>query len=196
MDTLTEIIRENIGKSSYQMKQFFQDLITKGELKAYFVELNKEIVEKNTGDEKVVKTIKGAVLTPTTKLEEYQAVFVEDPTTKIVYNLDIGSRGGMFFDDGDSQTTYHHCTLERLAKEFDPKKVTTKKGYGTFGSFDDGISIPEELVTARLRVTYDEDEDCGAVVATSGHLVIEGAQDDLFTKVYNFVKNGSSRGSV
>jgi hypothetical protein len=193
MADLVEIIRENIGKSSYQMRQFFQDLIKKEELKAYFVELNKEIVEKNTEDEIVVKTIKGAILTPTTKLEEYQAVFVEDPTSKIMYNLDIGCRGGMFFDDGDSQTMYHHCTLERLAKEFNPKKVATKKGYGEFGSFNDGISIPREMITARLSISYDQDEYCDNVTATRGHLVIEGEQDNLFTKVYHFVKNGSSR---
>ena len=190
MDTHTETIRENIGKSSYQMRQFFQDLVAKKELKAYFVEVNKEIVEKNTEDEEVVRTIKGATLTPTTKLEAYDAVFVEDPATKIMYNLDIGGRGGMFFDDGNSQTIYHHCTLERLAKEFNPKKVTIKKGYGEFGSFNDGISIPRELITARLHVSYDQDEYCDKVVATRGHLVIEGDKDDLFTKVYNFVKNG------
>jgi len=192
MIELVEIVRENIGKNSYEMRQFFQRMVKNGELKAYDVEVNKKIVEKNTDDEEIVRTKKGATLTPTQELIEYQPVLVEDPETGVMYNLDIGSRGGMFFNDGDSQTIYHHCVLEKLAQKPDSKKIATGKEFGQFGSFDEGISIPLEMITARLRISYDQDWESGResdyVAGTSGSLVIEGEKDKLFEKVYSFVK--------
>jgi len=192
MAELAEVVRENFGKSSYQMRQFFQQMVKDGELKAYSVEVNKRIVEKDTEDEEVVRTKKGATLTPTAELKEHQPVLVEDPATGSMYNLDIGSRGGMFYDDGDSQTIYHHCVLERIAQGFDPKKVADRTSFGDFGSFKDGISIPLEMVNARLRVSYDEDWESGGdhdyVARRRGNLVVEGEKDVLFDKVCKFVR--------
>jgi len=191
MAELVEVVRENFGKSSYQMRQFFQQMVKVKELNAYSVEVNKRIVEKDTEEEEVVKTKKGAILTPTTELKEYQPVFIKDSATESMYALDIGSRGGMFYNDGDSQTIYHHCVLERIAQGFDPKKVTDKKSFGDFGSFKDGISIPRDMVTARLRVSYDENwesgEDIDYVAGRTGNLVVEGDCDKLFEKVCKFV---------
>jgi hypothetical protein len=194
MVELVEVVRENAGKSSYQMREFFQDMIDKKELEAFFVEVNKKTVEKDTEDEKVIRTKKGATLTLIRKLKEYEPTLVKDPITGIMYNLDIGSRGGMFFDDGDSQTMYHHCTLERLIEQFDPKKIGTRKGFSDFGSFDDGIQITREMVIARLRVSYDEDREYSHIkgsdyiAKTRGHLVVEGMQDKLFERVCRFVR--------
>ena len=118
-----------------------------------------------------------------------------DSKTGIMYNLDIGSRGGEFYNDGDSQTIYHHCVLERLAQRFDHKKVENRTNFGGFGAFKDGISIPQEMVTARLRVSYDEDwEGSGEVdrvAGTRGNLVVTGEQDSLFQKVHEFVTQNS-----
>lgn len=190
MAELVEIIREDVGKTSYAMRYFFQKMIDKGELKAYSVEINKRIVEKDTDDEEIVRTKKGVTLTPTERLREYQSVFIEDSETGTLYNLDIGSRGGMIYDDGDSQTIYHHCVLEMLAKKFDSKKIM-KKGLGIWGSFDNGLSIPDEMIKGRLKVSYDEDWESGVnfdeIAGTTGDLVIEGKKDKLFEKVYDFV---------
>ncbi len=189
MAELTEIIRENYGMISYQMRQFFLEMIKQRKLRAYTVAVNKRTVEKDTENEEVVRIRKGAILTPTTELREDQAVLIEDPKTGTMYNLDIGSRGGMFYNDGDSQTIYHHCILEKLAEQFDLRKVAT------FGSYR--ISIPGEMVTARLRVSYDEDWESGGesdyVAGTRGYLVIEGEQDNFFKEVCDFIggKNGS-----
>ena len=192
MKELTEILRENVGRTSYQMRLFFQQMVKKGELRAYHVEVNKQFVEKDTEDEEVVRTRKGATLTPTKNLREYQPVLVESPKTGVMYNLDIGSRGGMFFNDGDSQTMYHHCVLEKIAEGFDPKKVADRTDSGELGSFKNGISIPREMVTGRLKVSYDEDWESGResdyIAKTEGALVIEGEQDELFKKVCEFVR--------
>lgn len=192
MAELAEIVRENVGKNSNAMRQFFQQMVKRRELKAYCVEVNKRIVEKDTEDEEVVRTRKGATLTPTEKLREYQPVIIEDPETGVMYNLDIGCRGGMFFDDGDSQTIYHHCVLERIAQRFDPRKVADRTSFGDSGSFKDGISIPREMVTARLRVSYDENWESGGemdyIAGTRMGLVVEGKRDDLFNRVCEFVR--------
>lgn len=192
MEGLTEIVNENIGKSSDEMRQFFQKMVKRNELKAYGVEVNSKTVERDTEDETVVRIRKGATLTPTKKLREYQHVLIEDPTTRALYNLDIGSRGGMFFDDGDSQTIYQHCVLEKLARRFDPKKVTDRMDFGDSGSFEEGISIPGKLVTARLSVSYYQDwESRGEsdyLAGTRGTLIVEGQQDNLFKKVCGFVR--------
>lgn len=192
MAELAEIVRENIGKSSYQMRQFFQQMVKGEGLQAYTIEVNKKIVEKDTENEKVVRIKKGATLTPTTELREYQPVLIEDPETGVMYNLNIGSKGGRIYNDGNSHTIYHHCVLERIAQGFDLKKVTDKTNYGEFGSFKDGISIPGEMVTARLRVSYDEDWESGHysdyVAETKGNLVVEGEQDKLFENVCKFVR--------
>lgn len=188
MAKLEEVAREGVGKSSYQMRNFFQEMFKRGELKAFSVEVDKQEVLSDTEDEKVVKTKKGATLTPTTKLEEYQPVILVDSKTGIMYNLNVGSRGGEFYDDGDSQTIYHHCVLSRLSR-FDPKKITS--------DHHGGISIPNNMVTARLRVSYDEDWESGEntdrIGATRAHLVIEGEQDSLFQRVYEFVRTPISQ---
>ncbi len=192
MAELSEVVRENFGKSSYQMRQFFQQMVKSRKLRAYSVEVNKRIVERDTEDEEVVRTKKGATLIPTIELREYQPVLVEDPATGFMYNLDIGSRGGMFYDDGDSQTIYHHCVLEKIAQGFNPKKVADRTSFGDFGSFKDGISIPQEMVTARLRVSYDENWESSGdhdyVAGRSGNLVVEGEKDRLFEEVCKFVR--------
>lgn len=182
-------LKENIGKSSYEMRQFFQEMIKTGKLKAYNVELNKQVIEKNTDEEEVIRIKKGATLTPTEKLSEYRPVFVEDLTTSTIYHLNIGSRGGMFFNDGDSQTIYHHCVLERIVQGFDPKKINSC----IRSNFEDGISIPPEMVTARLRISYDQDWESGGnydyIEETRGNLIVDGEQDSLFAKVMDFVRN-------
>ncbi|MEK6861321.1 MAG: hypothetical protein AABY07_05095 [Nanoarchaeota archaeon] len=164
MTELAEIVRENVGKNSYQMRQFFQQMVKRGELKAY--------------------TRKRATLTLTEELRENQPVFIKDPETRIMYYLDIRSEGGMFYNDGNSQTMYHHCVLERLTKQLDPKKVATR--------FDGGTTVPKEMVAARLRIDYDQDCKSGGehdyVAETRGNLVVEGKQDKLFKKVCKFVR--------
>jgi len=192
MTDLAEIVMENVGKSSYQMRLFFQQMVKKGELRAYQIEVNKRFVEKDTEDEEVVRTRKGATLTPTEELREYQPVFVEDPKTGVMYNLDIGSRCGMFFNEGYSQTVYHYCVLEKIAQRFDSKKVADRTSFGVFGSFKDGISIPREMVTARLRVSYNEEREYSGefdyIAGTEGNLVVEEEQDNLFKRVCKFVR--------
>lgn len=172
MPELSTIVREDVGKRSSEMIYFFQRMVKNAELKAYSVTLKKR---------------KGITLTPTSELKEYQMVFVEDQRTGNMYNLAIHVRGGMIYNGSDSQTIYHTCVLEKLAQKFDPKKVTTGSVEGI-----SVISIPQKMVTARLRVNYNEEWESGYdqdyVEGTKGNLVTEGEHDTLFEKVREFVK--------
>jgi hypothetical protein len=102
--------------------------------------------------------------------------------------LDIGCYGGQFCDDGDSQTMYHHCLVERLTK-FNPKKGVFRTG---FPLVCEQISIPENMVDARLRVSHNDDwESAGEqdiIAGTRGEMVVEGERDGLFEKVCEFVR--------
>lgn len=184
-----ESVRGSVGKSSSQMKWFFQEMIKKGELIAYTVEVNKRTVEE-TEEEQVIRIRKGATLTPTKELYPYENIdtIVEDPKTRTKYLLHIGSEGGMFSEDGDSQTIHHRCVLERLAQQFDPRKVVAGLG---------GIYAPKEVVSAILSVGYGEDwgsrGESDGIRGTRGNLAVEGEQDGLFEKVCEFVRGECSK---
>ena len=184
MVKLDEIVKEDIGKSSFEMKYFFQGMVDKDELEAYLVEINKEIVKKDDDEEKVVRIKKGATLVPIKEIRENRNIFVKDIKTGIFYHLNIGSYGGMFYDDGDSQTIYHNCTLEKLPMGFDFKKISRERHNRCF--------IPEEIIEARLRVNYNDDWSSSGgtdyISGSHGSFVIEGEKDELFEKVYDFVR--------
>lgn len=185
---LSEVLKENIGRSSYEMRQFFQGKITDGELKAYSIDFNRKKIMKDNENEKIIRIRKGATLTPLEKLSEYRPALLEDPKTGTRYKLDIGTRGGMFFNDGDSQTIYHQCVLEKLVNGFDFRKVFTK-------NYFNGILIPGDMISAKLFVAYNEDwESSGEsdyISGKSGSLVVEGEMDALFEKVCEFVRGRS-----
>ncbi len=183
MAKLDEIVRENIGKSSYSMNYFFQSMIDKKELEAYSVRTNEQIIEKDDGEERIVKVKKGATLIPIKEIEERRDIFIKDKITDTFYYLNIQSSGGSFSEDG-SQTIYHNCTLERLSKKTDFRKINN--------GGHNGLSIPGEFIDAKLRVSYSDDWDGGGetdfISGSRGKFVIEGEKDGLFEKVYDFVK--------
>ena len=184
MSKLAEIVMENVGKSSFDMRCFFQGMVDKGELEAYLVRINEEIVKKDDKKERIVIIKKGATLVPTKEIQENRNIFVKDSKTGIFYNLNIGSQGGAFYDDGDSQTIYHNCILEKLTKSFDRKNID-------FNSYA-GLVIPEEIIEARLRVNHSDDWNSSGetdyIGVSHGNFTIEGEKDSLFEKVYEFVR--------
>mgnify|MGYP001600875628 CR=1 FL=1 len=186
MTDLAEIVRENVGKNSLSMRLFFQGLIDNGEIKAYSFEIDKSTVEKDTDDEKVIRIKKGLTLEEVKKLAEYQPVFIEDVNKGSMYYLHISSHGGMFDDEG-GQTIYNNCSLERLASGFNPRLIS-----GGYRNENSGISIPEDMIVARLRVNYSDDWEAGAdvdyIADRRGSTVVEGKRDKLFDNVLEFVR--------
>ncbi len=176
--TLAKIVEENIGKPIYEMKRFFQELVDNQKLIAYVVELNKQTIERDTKEEKIIKIKKGLSLTPTKKIDEI-CMFIENPPKNDLYSLSITSRGGMFFNDGNSQTTYDRCLLEKLKRKPNPEEVSKNC---------DILIFSNKLVIATLDVNHEEYWENDRIQKTSGHLVIAGEQDSLFDKFYEFLK--------
>ena len=93
MTEVTEAVKENVGKSSYVMRGFFEDLIGKGELIAYLVEVDKQTVVTDTEEEIIVRRTKGATLTSVNELREYLGGnIVEDVKDAFVFMLEKYSR--------------------------------------------------------------------------------------------------------
>ncbi len=172
MTKLTKVVREDVGRSSDEMRMFFQSMVSDRRLNAYLVQID---------NERIARRDEGAALTPTTQLPVYGDVtcVVEDPATRFLYFLTIGSRGGILFNDGDAQTMYDRCVLARIAQGFDPK--VTKR-----------IPFPSTRATPSVSVDYQVDfrsgGDCDYVAGTRGSLVVEGEQDSLVDRVRRFVK--------
>lgn len=179
MTELAETLSERIGRSSYDMTRFFQGMIEKGELKASSVVVDKKVIEKDSDKERVVRTIKGVTLTPTDEIR-YGYPFILQTPSGCMYHLDIGSRGGMFYNDGDSQTIYDHCNLERLSKNFDTKEVSRSGNY-----------ILEKMVDGILRVSYDQDWEDDYPEGSRGSLSVEGEMDEFFERVCDFVREAA-----
>jgi len=174
MVELAEVVRENIGKSCYQMTEFFQSMIDKKELNAYLVEIDKKIIEKDTEEEQVIRIKKGATLTPTTELGIEPGVLLEDPATKTFYNLNIGV-------DGYSSFTHDFCVLEKLPSPFDSKCIPDVKERYCCGIRR--LYFPDDMLAAKLRMEW-----YGTREQREHSLVVEGEQDKLFEKVCEFVR--------
>jgi len=178
---------EKIGKGSYEMLYFFQTLVDSKKLKAYSAEVDKRFLDKDTDEEEIIRIKKGLTLTPAEKISEGRPYFLEDVESKKTYSLRIGSEGGAFYNDGDSQDIYHHTTLERLTDKFDKTKV--QKNELVFH----GLSIPQEMVDGILMASYtdkwDSVGDMDFIKEYNGNTFFKGEPDKLFDSVLEFLRN-------
>ena len=191
MSELAIIINEEVGKSSYEMRKFFQKLVEEGILEAYTQRINKKTSEE-TEDEIITTIKKGVSLTPTQKLSSTEySQFLKDPETGAEYYLFLFSHGGAFDSDG-SHTTLHTCRLDKLIKEYDPRVLQKADRYAA-------LIIPKEMVVARIKIDYTEEWDCSGPshdICTDrrGSLTLNAKEgftleeEPLLQKVYDFVK--------
>lgn len=165
MEGLVESVREDAGKSGFDMLCFFNGLVKSGELRAYRTE--KSLVKAD-------------------RLEMERPFVLEDPATGSMYAFKIGSYGGMVYNDGDSQTIYDNCIVEKLSKGIARNlNIRTTE-------FPNGAAVPSEWVSAKLRVSHSNDFESGGsfdyVRSSNGSLTIEGESDGLFKKICEFVR--------
>ncbi len=190
MQVLDEIVREKSGKPGHEMLGFFQGMIEKGDLKAYKIEEDKRISEAENRYRNALRIIEGISLVPVKAVREYEPYFIRDSETESFYRLIISTTGGSFTEEGDFRE-YHDCFLNRIAEGQIQSETeeTTIEGL---------ICIPKEKfsglrVDARLRMNYTEeweyDGESDSVAGANGSIIIEGEEDSLLKKVYDFVKN-------
>jgi len=182
MVKLMETLRERRGKPIYLIVGFFNNLMKRGELVAHSIEIDRIVVERDTAEERVTRTIKGATLIPTDEIRDNCSYILDRSGRR--YHLNTKVYGGMFYDEGNSQTVYHNCILERLASNFDLKMVSKANG-----DYHTKILIPREMIDGRLRAYYSEDSEDDEVVSSRGSLYIDGENDELFEAVRKFIIN-------
>ncbi len=167
MMNLVRIISAPVAKMSFEMVPFFQGMVEMGDLEAYTVAIDKEIVDKDAEDEKIVRTIKGATFTRTSSLKENETFLVAYAKLGTNYFLNV-KYWGLLADD---ELTYE-CTIEKLVRNFDAKKMKA------LSSIQSSLFLPESNVIARLSTfKYGKDK----------RMTIEGERDAFFEEVYAFV---------
>jgi len=178
--------RETPGLTAWDMREWLNKLIAKKQLKTFVVKIDKRIVEKDDEDERVIRIKKGATLEPVDAIKYEQGYVIEDPKTGTRYLVEIKSRGGQFFDEGTSQNTYHDLILEKIAEDFNLRKIKE-------GGLTRKLSVPKESIIARCSVHYTQEEISPAhegdyVESWHVSLTAEDEQDKLFEQTCGFIK--------
>lgn len=186
MNKLAESIEERIKgycKEKPQIIEFFQNMILKGRLQAYSVDINRRIIEKDNDDEEIIRTIKGATLTPISIVPPAHRdnFFLEDVLATTMYSVELESRTS----NSDFQPLTHmygNCNITKLVKNPDLRKL---------GKYFSSVSIPKNMIDGNLHYSWDHDIKEGSHHEKRGYLTIEGnrfEEDNLFEKFYHFVK--------
>lgn len=190
------------GKNENELFDYFEELVKDNTLKAYTVRFNAQKLIEETDDYKIIRITKGAILKPAKAEMCYKFNFVKDNSTGRKYKLDIRSFDRNVSNDRSFRDLVHACDLERLAANFDPRKVSLEKRYlpdvfGESGPFN-YLMIPEEMITARLKAEYVQHQiiDLHAsfysqqkTQRTSGKLEVSDETDPLFVKFVEFLKS-------
>jgi len=164
--TLTEIANKSVGKSTWQIRNFLQEMVLQGELEV----------------RRILRTRTGIKLQPSEELIDYQpAILTYQPTTAD-YFFNTSGHGGIFTDDSD-QDQYTNAILQRLAKKITPRIV----------SQDFQVPyIPKKFILAELHVCYTDSwhdaSDVDICDSRTGNLRITGQSDELIEKVHEFLK--------
>jgi len=190
MNGLTKSIEERIEgyyKNNHEIVEFLQEMVRQEELQAYDIMIDKTITEKDTEDEKIIRIIKGATLTPTTTRSGpwNEDLFLKDPATETLYYVHREPHGSHSdFEPVEYSSGFYDIT--RLVKNSDLRKIRSR-------CINSNIpSIPEDMINGNLQHYWNDDiwelwE--GTRHKMGGRLTVKGEQDNLFLGD----ENGSKR---
>ena len=183
ISTTEDTIKDRFYKDPYEVKFFFQRLINGKELQAYSFGINKEIIEKDTVDEKVIRIIKGVTLEPTNNIDLYSpsgSYFFEDPIIGIKYIIEMDFHSSNSHSRY-SKSEYGNCRIRRLVKNPDLRKLEIT----SFRQLD----IPKGMIDGILNYAWTDKIREYIYHEKLGHLTSEGEQDKLFKKFCEFVRS-------
>ena len=187
MNGLTKSIEELIKgyyKGNHEITEFLQGMVRQGELQAYNIKIDNEITEKDTEDEKIIRTIKGATLTPiTTRSGPWnEDFFLKEPATETLYYVHMESHGSdSDFEPVEYLSGFYDIT--RLVKNSDLKKIRSRHINSNIPD------IPEDMINGKLYYHWSDKIWEGTRHEISGNLTVEGELDNLFAKVAEFIRN-------
>lgn len=142
-------------------------------------------IREETESEIIEKTKKGVTLEKSEKIKDDKSFILKKKDKD--YLVTLKSRGGMFYDDGDSQTMYYNSEIYSLKSDKDIKKIKPTYGYGGLGvSYLDGAKIDKEFVKAELELSFDVDEYDGYPESWSAYISKDG-EDELIEEIYKHI---------
>ena len=145
-----ETVEKPFVKSTLDVRIFLQSKVKAGNLKAFVLD-------------------KGVLLpVSSVSIDDNASVILEDPKTGRRYSAVFNSQGGMFYDDGDSQTLYYNCTISLLKWSRPPATLEMHKA-------DDWTS----------GGNHDYVRD------SSGKIVLKGKTDPLLEEIMAYASSDS-----
>jgi hypothetical protein len=190
MNGLTKSIEELIEgyyKENHEITEFLQGMVIRGELQAYNIKIDNEITEKDTEDEKIIRTIKGATLTPIaeTQMVYWEDFFLKEPATETLYYVHRESHGSdSDFEPVEYLSGFYDIT--RLVKNSDLRKIRSRYINSNIPN------IPEDMINGNLQYYWSDDIwelGEGTRHKMGGRLTVKGELDNLFEKVAEFIRN-------
>ena len=167
---LSELSKENVGLACLDVRILLESMMKEGRLKAYVAPEGKTFFNE---------------LKTATRMDDYQPFLIEEVETGNKYVITMHSQGGMFFNDGDSQTIYYKTILEKLSPGFLPSKIVEMY-------YKNRFHVPEDKIVARLEVSKSDDwEGSGEIDyirSSRGETIVLGQKDALFDAILEYAK--------
>lgn len=167
-------------KNSWEIKRFLQGLINKNLIRAYDFEIDREIIEKDTEREKIIRTIKGVSLKPIKDIHSNNGAgsyFFKNVESLVLYNVEIDTKSSTS-DFEDLEYKYHNIDVIRLSNRAELKDISTRLG---------GLDISEDIITGTFYYNGNHEIRDHESHKKSGYLRIKGERDKFFLKLEKFV---------
>lgn len=173
-------LRTSSCKDSWEIKKFFQGLINENLVRAYDFEIDKEIIEKDTEREKIIRTIKGASLKPIKDIHPNNGAgsyFFKNVESLVLYTVGIDTKSSTS-DFEDLEYKYHNIDVIRLSDRIELKDISTRLG---------GLDISEDIITGTFYYNGNHEIRDHEFHKKSGYLRIKGEQDAFFSRIKDFL---------
>jgi hypothetical protein len=154
MEELIKVVSEPSGKTSDEMLRLFNEMITRGELKAYLPERDRQEAVNDTPQETITRTLKGVSLFPQRRigLSLYSQLFLDHADG--TYALHSGSGKESSWGGKEYFSIIHYTLLEKLVVRLNPRDRIPEDTFEQRFSNVFGFSVRKDLVSARLNVGY------------------------------------------
>ena len=172
------------------VRSFFNKKIETGELKAFNVLEQENVIERKEKNKVIIKTERKAILNQVDNIDEQREYLIKFCKEQAYYLLVIKRRRN-FYGSKEIGICYKY-KLKKLVPKFDVKELRKRRGFES----PDEIIAPKESVLAEIIVDYHEDFGEFIVFDSSQwrvYLKKRGKnykifEDELFKKLFDFVE--------
>lgn len=174
----------------YYIRSFFNDKIETGELEAFIVLEQENVMKRKEENKVIITTERKIILNQVDNIDEQREYLIKFCKEQTYYLLVIKSRRS-FYGSKEIGIRYKY-KLKKLVPEFDVKELRKRRGFES----PDEIIAPRESILAEIMVDYHEDFGEFIVFDSSPWRVYlkkrgknyEIFEDELFKKLFDFVE--------